>query len=179
MANKRISELTSITGANLADADLLVVVDVSDQTMAASGTNKKVTLEEFAQESTFSSRYAPLPGAWTTWTPTVTSESGTITTVTTNAAKYVQLGKVIHASFDITVTTKGTASGALIVSLPVNTASPALCALGVYRERANTGSVGSVFQLSASTVGMRRYDNLGVFANDGDRFVGSFTYETV
>ena len=57
MANKRISELTSITGANLADADLLVVVDVSDPTMAASGTNKKVTLDEFAQDSAFSSRY--------------------------------------------------------------------------------------------------------------------------
>ena len=51
MANKRISELTSITGANLADADLLVVVDVSDPTMAASGTNKKITMAELAKDS--------------------------------------------------------------------------------------------------------------------------------
>ena len=51
MANKRISELTSITGANLADADLLVVVDVSDTTMAASGTNKKITMAELAKDS--------------------------------------------------------------------------------------------------------------------------------
>lgn len=51
MANKRISELTSITGANLADADLLVVVDVSDTTMASSGTNKKITMSELAKDS--------------------------------------------------------------------------------------------------------------------------------
>lgn len=51
MANKRISELTSITGANLADADLLVVVDVSDTTMASSGTNKKITMAELAKDS--------------------------------------------------------------------------------------------------------------------------------
>lgn len=51
MANKRISELTSITGANVADADLLVVVDVSDTTMAASGTNKKITMAELAKDS--------------------------------------------------------------------------------------------------------------------------------
>lgn len=51
MPNKRISELTSITGANLADADLLVVVDVSDPTMAASGTNKKITMAELAKDS--------------------------------------------------------------------------------------------------------------------------------
>ena len=51
MANKRISELTTITGANLADADLLVVVDVSDTTMASSGTNKKITMAELAKDS--------------------------------------------------------------------------------------------------------------------------------
>lgn len=48
MTDKRISELTSITGAGLADGDLLTVVDVSDTTMAASGTNKKITKAELA-----------------------------------------------------------------------------------------------------------------------------------
>lgn len=63
MANKRISELTTITGANLADADLLVVVDVSDTTMAASGTNKKITVAEFATDSALGGSLAKLGSA--------------------------------------------------------------------------------------------------------------------
>ncbi len=48
MTNRKDSELTSITGANLADGDLFRVVDISDTTMAASGTNKKITKAELA-----------------------------------------------------------------------------------------------------------------------------------
>lgn len=44
----KISALTTITGANLADADSFVVVDASDTTQAASGTTKRVTKQELA-----------------------------------------------------------------------------------------------------------------------------------
>lgn len=47
MADRRISDLTSITGAQTDGADLLTLVDVSDSTMAPSGTNKKITVTEF------------------------------------------------------------------------------------------------------------------------------------
>jgi hypothetical protein len=46
MADAKITDLTAITGANTATGDLFVVVDVSDTTMAASGTNKKITLQQ-------------------------------------------------------------------------------------------------------------------------------------
>lgn len=46
MPDKKISDLTSITGANTASGDLFTVVDVSDSSMAASGTNKKITRDE-------------------------------------------------------------------------------------------------------------------------------------
>jgi len=42
MPDTKISALTTLTGANLAAGDLMVVVDVSDVTMAASGTNKDI-----------------------------------------------------------------------------------------------------------------------------------------
>lgn len=42
----KLSALASITGAILATLDLIEVVDVSDTTMAASGTNKKITMAE-------------------------------------------------------------------------------------------------------------------------------------
>ena len=46
MADTKISALTALTGANVADGDLFPVVDVSDTSMAASGTNKKMTRVE-------------------------------------------------------------------------------------------------------------------------------------
>jgi hypothetical protein len=47
MADQKISQLTSLTGANTASGDLVTIVDISDTTMGASGTNKKMTLTEF------------------------------------------------------------------------------------------------------------------------------------
>lgn len=44
----KISALTSITGANVAAGDLFTLVDVSDTTMATSGTNKSITRAELA-----------------------------------------------------------------------------------------------------------------------------------
>ena len=46
MADTKISGLTALTGANAVSGDLLTIVDVSDTTMAATGTNKKITLTE-------------------------------------------------------------------------------------------------------------------------------------
>jgi hypothetical protein len=47
MADQKISQLNSLTGANTASGDLLTIVDINDTTMGASGTNKKMTLTEF------------------------------------------------------------------------------------------------------------------------------------
>ena len=46
MADTRITDLTAITGANTAAGDQFVLVDVSDTTMAASGTDKKISKAE-------------------------------------------------------------------------------------------------------------------------------------
>lgn len=48
MANVKISGLTAIDGATLASTDLIPVVDVSDTTMAGSGTSKKTTVAGLA-----------------------------------------------------------------------------------------------------------------------------------
>jgi hypothetical protein len=42
----KTSDLTALTGANTATGDLLAIVDVSDATMAPSGTTKKITRDE-------------------------------------------------------------------------------------------------------------------------------------
>lgn len=46
MADTKVTDLTAITGANTATGDLFSLVDISDTTMAASGTNKKITRAE-------------------------------------------------------------------------------------------------------------------------------------
>lgn len=46
MADTKITDLTAITGANTASGDLIPIVDVSDTSMAASGTTKKITRDE-------------------------------------------------------------------------------------------------------------------------------------
>lgn len=71
MADTRIDSLTALTGANLASGDKLVVVDKSDTTMAASGTDKAITAAELAVGLA-----ALMVPAWTAYTPSWTS-SGT------------------------------------------------------------------------------------------------------
>jgi hypothetical protein len=46
MPSLKISQMTSLTGANVASGDLLPIVDISDTSQAASGTNKKITADE-------------------------------------------------------------------------------------------------------------------------------------
>lgn len=49
MADTKITALGALTGANSADADVLPVVDVSDTSMAGSGTTKYMTIAELAK----------------------------------------------------------------------------------------------------------------------------------
>lgn len=49
MADTKITALSALTGANSDDADVVPVVDVSDTSMAASGTTKKMTIAELAK----------------------------------------------------------------------------------------------------------------------------------
>lgn len=49
MADRKITGHTAITAANVADTDVFEIVDVSDTTDAATGTNKKMTVAELKQ----------------------------------------------------------------------------------------------------------------------------------
>lgn len=48
MADTKVSALAALSGASLASADLFPVVDVSDTSMAASGTDKSVRFDELS-----------------------------------------------------------------------------------------------------------------------------------
>lgn len=64
----KITELGPLTGAAAALVDLLETVDVSDTSMAASGTNKKLALSDLIAFLNASSYDAAFANKWTKWT---------------------------------------------------------------------------------------------------------------
>lgn len=94
MADTKSSALTALTGANLAATDLLMAVDVSDTTMAASGTNKKMTAAEFLTGLATISASATVPAGLTLASGTLTASAPVLNlTQTWNAAQTFEFGK--------------------------------------------------------------------------------------
>lgn len=119
------------------------------------------------------------PGAWTTWTPTITASSGSFTTTTVNVARYTTVNKIVIGVIDVTVTTIGTASGTMGVSLPVTAKTSGFTdgmAIGSWRENTNSGETGVFIWNNTTTMRLCRYDN-GAYLNGGDRYGGTFMYE--
>jgi len=55
---------------------------------------------------------------WVSWTPTYSSEGGTITSVTNNFANYKKVGKLVFFSVSVTITNAGSATGYLHITPP-------------------------------------------------------------
>jgi len=89
MADTKITGLTQLTGAgSTADTDDLVIVDVSDTTMAASGTDKRITVADVSQAV-----FERPPPVWTTTTPAVPSAGAKIfSRVRAGKARAAQIG---------------------------------------------------------------------------------------
>jgi hypothetical protein len=178
MADVKVSALTALTGADLANGDQFLVTDVGSPNVS-----KSITMDELAQGSQFSSRYASSTsfpsGGWDAWTPTVTSQTGTITTVT-GSGRYKQYGKLVHALIEVTVTTKGTAGGSLEFTLPVTAASRGVnfagwC--GGYTCVTNSLAVGGIFMRDTAGGFLMELDTSTPFNADGDVLRGYFSYE--
>jgi len=62
--------------------------------------------------------FSDLPGAWNTYTPTLTSGTGTITTPGSTSGRWTQIGKLVVVKLFGIITTNGTAGTSVIFSLP-------------------------------------------------------------
>lgn len=60
---------------------------------------------------------APFMAGWTGYSPTITQGGSVTRTVT--SARYVQVGKLVIAAFNLSVTGTGTAANNMTISLPV------------------------------------------------------------
>lgn len=96
-------------------------------------------------------------GAWTAYTPTITAQTGTFTTVSA-VGRYRQIGKTVIVSIDITITANGTAAGDVRFTLPV-TADTAVMHHGAGRERAIGGFTVLGFVISSTTGIIVKYEN--------------------
>jgi hypothetical protein len=115
--------------------------------------------------------------AWTSFTPSITAQSGSFTTVSAGAT-YSRIGKLCQVRFSITITTNGTAGTAVIINdLPFTSVSGADQVGGVFRENNITGTLGGCQVVQSATYALlRNYDNSYPGAT-GSLLYGGFTYE--
>ena len=93
--------------------------------------------------------------AWETYTPTITPNSGTITTMGTRLGKYTRINKLVIVNFDFTITTNGTGGTWLNVTKPITSVTPLgsnTGILGMAYETAVTGYLGVVRDSSTTGV---------------------------
>lgn len=114
--------------------------------------------------------------AWTTYTPTITTSTGSITSKTINQAKYSVLGKWCHIILDLTIVTNGTGGGVLGFTLPSGAQAKSIYFTGAGRENALTGSMLQVHLPNTSSASIFTYNNTYPGATNA-RILASITYE--
>lgn len=130
MADKRVTDLTTILGSSLASGDLLHIVDISDTTDHASGTSKKLAYSELATQI--------LTGN------AATASSAAVLTTARNIN-----GVSFNGSADITVTAAaGTLTGA---TLAAGVTASSLTSLGTLTAL-NVGGVTTLTSASANSL---------------------------
>jgi len=111
-----------------------------------------------------------------TFTPTVVSTTGTITTVGTTSGSYTKVGNKVTVWFKIAITTNGTGAGFIkITNLPF-TVSSSKIGTGSSREMIFNGLPGMVYADSSTTNAyIMKYD--GTYPGlDSTRFDGTIIY---
>jgi hypothetical protein len=101
-----------------------------------------------------------LPEQWFDYTPVVTAESGSLTTISSEQGRWTKLGLVIFFKAGFTVTTNGTGAGSLLVTLPAISASTGATQI-LNGRRVNGATIEACVVsvgLGASTCQIHKYD---------------------
>jgi hypothetical protein len=118
--------------------------------------------------------------AWESWTPTVSSETGTLTTTTVNAAKYCQINKLFIGEIDITINNAGTGGSFLRFTMPTGLNPTSLnngSMVGYFREYQLVGFFGAIWiSGTAGRLNMQKLDGTTPIAT-GNRVGGIFVCE--
>lgn len=113
--------------------------------------------------------------AWTAYTPTIGSGTGSITT-SSATGRYKQLGKTVFIELKITITTNGTGATFLTATLPSGMSCIADTFFGGKARAVSGKLVGAAVQASGSSLAIGNYDNTYPAA-DGEIIVISGVFE--
>lgn len=109
-----------------------------------------------------------------TWVPSITAQTGTITTITFSYAAYTKIGRQVTATVVFTVTAAGTGAGSLLVTLPFTNGSYACIGSGY--EGALTGNMlWNLVGASGTQMQIRNYNNTTAIAS-GAQIHATVTY---
>ena len=109
-----------------------------------------------------------------TWTPTISAETNTIGATVVNSANYTKIGRLVSVTFDITITSAGTGTGGLKLSLPF-TSAVAGPTCGALREYQVTGNMGQVYRFDATNMLCNSYNNSTLIVANY-QIMGGYTY---
>ena len=124
-----------------------------------------------------SSLIQTLPSVWTTYTPTVSSAIGTLTTASATG-RYIKNGKTVQLQMAITISANGTGSGNINATFPIQAN---LTTEFIFAGRNNT--TGKMLQgeilAGANYIRIFNYDNSYPIDVDGEILYISGTYESI
>jgi hypothetical protein len=98
-----------------------------------------------------------------TWSPTITAESGSFTTVSFSGGVYTKIGNIITCSGSVSITNAGTAAGSINITLPFNAASTSYT--GSSFEYSATGFVCGINPNTTANFNVRKYDFTTIIAS--------------
>jgi hypothetical protein len=93
-----------------------------------------------------------------TWTPTITSQTGSITSTTLTAATYTKVGRKVTASVSLTITNAGTGTGSLLITIP-HTAMAQACVGSGYEGALTGNALWALVGASDNKIQVRNYNN--------------------
>lgn len=142
------------TGVNIASGCTNLVV--RDNNLSG---NTSVNLSNSATSVTNEVDANLAANGWTSYTPTVTSGSGSFTTLGTVSGKSSRDGKRLALQLSIAITTNGTAATSVVATIP-NGMTAAADQVVYGRENSSTGAMVQGIILSGqSTISITKYDN--------------------
>ena len=153
------STTQAVAGAPLTTPSFTTTIGVGAATASASGAG--ITFPATQSASSDANTLDDYEEG--TWTPTVTAQSGSITSYSITGARYTKVGNIVRASLYINMTNSGTASGTASVTLPFSPVDTNWAGCG-----GEVGAVGFSLNVFGSAGGMsfRKYENSTAFGTN-------------